>query len=58
MNLQLNVNPGVIKDIIIPNAAASQSAEVKIIVNADGCSYDNTDIGTGYRTFIDNLPGE
>lgn len=48
MNMQLDVDPGIIKDIIIPNAAASQSAEVQIIVNIDGCSYDDGNISGGY----------
>ena len=50
MNMQLNVDPGKIMDIIIPNAAASQSAEVQIVINANGCSYENEDISGGYAT--------
>ena len=52
MNIQLDADPGKIMDIIIPNAAASQSAEVKIIVNAAGCSYDDGNISTGYKSLI------
>ena len=50
MNMQLNVDPGKIMDIIIPNAAASQSAEVQIVINANGCSYDDGSISGGYAT--------
>tara|TARA_R110000764_G_scaffold46550_5_gene104432 strand:+ start:7863 stop:10169 length:2307 start_codon:yes stop_codon:yes gene_type:complete len=50
MNMQLDVDPGKIMDIIIPNAAASQSAEVQIVINANGCSYENEDISGGYAT--------
>ena len=48
--MQLNVDPGKIMDIIIPNAAASQSAEVQIVINANGCSYDDGSISGGYAT--------
>jgi hypothetical protein len=50
MNMQLDTDPGIIKNIVIPNSADSQSIEIQLVINATGCSYDDGNISSGYAS--------
>ena len=48
MNMQLNVDPGLIKNIIIPNTPAGYSSEIQLVINASGVEFDAASINSNY----------
>ena len=48
MNMQLNVDPGLIKNIIIPNTPAGYSSEIQLVINASGVEFDDASINSNY----------
>ena len=50
MNMQLDVDPGKIMNILVPNSGSGLASEVQLTINTTGCSYDDGDIASNYES--------